>query len=91
MHRYNAILYVPYQLERLVSFGMLICADSFLVCMFWTPCLMSTLPIFRLPYQHCRNSTILYATITHTNGFMQTFVLGSVMSAAVIAKCPPSA
>ena len=28
---YNAILYVPYQLERLLAFGLLICADSFLV------------------------------------------------------------
>ena len=29
--RYNAILYVPYQLERLLAFGLLVCADSFLV------------------------------------------------------------
>ncbi|KAK9813486.1 hypothetical protein WJX73_001775 [Symbiochloris irregularis] len=27
---YNALIYVPYQLERLVNFGMLICFDSFL-------------------------------------------------------------
>lgn len=29
--RYNAILAVPYQLERFLWFGMLVCLDSFLV------------------------------------------------------------
>ena len=29
--RYNALVYVPYQLERLLWFGTLICCDSFLV------------------------------------------------------------
>ncbi len=29
--RYNALVYVPYQLERLLLFGVLLCFDSFLV------------------------------------------------------------
>ena len=29
--RYNAVIYVPYQLERLLDFGFLVCLDSFLV------------------------------------------------------------
>lgn len=29
-HRYNFLLYVPYQLERLIQFGTLLCLDSFL-------------------------------------------------------------
>lgn len=29
--RYNALVYVPYQLERLLWFGTFICCDSFLV------------------------------------------------------------
>lgn len=29
--RYNAIAYVPYQLERLLCYGLLLCCNSFLV------------------------------------------------------------
>lgn len=29
--RYNAIAYVPYQLERLLWYGLLLCCNSFLV------------------------------------------------------------
>lgn len=29
--RYNFFIYVPYQLERLITFGTLLCLDSFLV------------------------------------------------------------
>lgn len=29
--RYNAILFVPFQLERLLWYGLLVCLDSFLV------------------------------------------------------------
>ena len=40
---YNAILSVPYQLERLLWFGMLICCDSFLVrsAGVWRGCVVS--------------------------------------------------
>ena len=30
-YRYNAIAYVPYQLERLLCYGLLLCCNSFLV------------------------------------------------------------
>ena len=29
--RYNAIMIIPYQLERLLWYGLLVCLDSFLV------------------------------------------------------------
>jgi hypothetical protein len=31
VRRYNAILYVPYQLERLIWYQLLVCLDTFLV------------------------------------------------------------
>ena len=40
--RYNAVIYVPYQLERLLDFGFLVCLDSFLVsswCKAWYQCM----------------------------------------------------
>jgi hypothetical protein len=36
IHRYNFLLYVPYQLERIMIFGTLLCFYSFLV-RGWTP------------------------------------------------------
>ena len=40
-HRYNALVYVPYQLERLLSFGVLLCLDSFLVISTLTSSILS--------------------------------------------------
>ena len=39
--RYNAIMIIPYQLERLLWYGLLVCLDSFLVgfCLNLTFCL----------------------------------------------------
>ena len=31
LRRYNSILLIPYQLERLLFYGLLVCLDSFLV------------------------------------------------------------
>lgn len=31
LRRYNFLLYVPYQLERLIQYSLLLCIDSFLV------------------------------------------------------------
>ena len=36
--RYNALVYVPYQLERLLWFGTFICCDSFLVGLYLVNC-----------------------------------------------------
>lgn len=33
VYRYNFLMYVPYQLERLIQFGTLLCLDSFLAIM----------------------------------------------------------